>query len=86
MSVIPRYVSFSLRTLSLERQLMSKLLRKSAILLMEPVISSMYSLLTQSACRKILNIIVIALVSSHRYNTSLKIITPSTSYVRIIKI
>ena len=32
------------------RQLMSKLLRKSAILLMLPVMSSMYSLLTQSAC------------------------------------
>ena len=31
-------------------QLMSKLLRKSAILLMLPVMSSMYSLLTQSAC------------------------------------
>ena len=42
-------MSFSLRTLSLDLQLMSKLLRKSAILLMLPVMSSMYSLFTQSA-------------------------------------
>ena len=48
-SRLPRYVSFSLRTLSLDLQLMSKLLRKSAILLMLPVMSSMYSLFTQSA-------------------------------------
>ena len=60
---LPRYVSFSLRTLSLDRQLMSKLLRKSAILLMEPVISSMYSLFTQSACRKGIIIKVIFLTN-----------------------
>ena len=47
--ILPRYVNFSLRTLSLDLQLISKLLRKSAILLMEPVMSSMYSLFTQSA-------------------------------------